>query len=116
MSEKSKWLIAYANGGAWSGYECAVVIEANSNEEANCAAHEIAAKEFFRGGLSWDVEKIISTVHETALYQSRLKQSAKEQLALGVPYGVNERAVDANETTQEIREEAVSWPFKATGA
>ena len=49
----SKYILACGQGGCWSGYTNARVVEAASLEDANGAAFHFAVVEFPSGGISY---------------------------------------------------------------
>lgn len=73
------WLAAYGDGGCWSGYPCATVILAATEEQAQERARVIGLRETRSrwSGLSCGVEPVVGEVESTALYTSRLRPEAR---------------------------------------
>jgi hypothetical protein len=86
----AKWLLAFGAGGCWSGYPLALVLDADTREEAQrhgfSKSIEATLEERRRGhGTSYHVEEIKTHYRDTALYQSWLKPSARIMLAHHYP-------------------------------
>ncbi len=76
------WLVVYGEGGCWSGYPYATIIEGLDKAAANRAAGVIALRELprvRRTGTSFDVEQIDPALGPsgTSHYASRLRPEAK---------------------------------------
>ena len=78
-----RFLIAWGIGGCWSGFTHAKIVEANGQEEADKMSIIEARKDREQQGLTQQrgcsaiAEPLTTTVEETGLFQSRLKESAK---------------------------------------
>lgn len=83
----NKYLIVGGEGGCWSGYPLARVVEASNKDEGLSMAHVFVNEyseserrgEYFLHGVSFDAMKIETTVEKCPLY-SRLKPEAKKML------------------------------------
>ena len=73
------YLVAWGEGGCWSGYPNASVVEADSSNKAEDKLWKKIRADWNKGSLSYDSEEITGEVSDCPLF-TRLKPSAIKRL------------------------------------